>query len=1026
MTDEGEQKKSPMAEREEQMLAFWNDARIFDKSLSKDAPNGDFVFFDGPPFATGLPHYGHLLQSAIKDAVPRYKTMRGYRVPRQWGWDCHGLPIENIVEKNLGTKSKKDILEMGVKKFNDLCREQIFTFIHEWERIIPRFGRWADMANPYRTMDFSYMQSEWWAFKTLHEKGYVYEDYRSMHICPRCETTLSQGEVAEGYKDVKDLSATVKFELADEPGTFLLAWTTTPWTLPGNVALAVSKDEDYLVVTVPEGFDHKDFGLNPDFKPGNYIFMTKRGEMDTSVNSLLHKLYWLAKSKHVKSAGHKGAALVGREYKPLFDHYANDEKLKNRENGWKVYAADFVTTDTGTGIVHIAPAFGADDMALGKKENLPFVQHVKMDGTFVDGVFPEPVDLKPRAKNKPEEIREADLTIVRALGDKVFASEKYEHAYPHCWRCDTALLNYATSSWFVAVEKMKPMLLETAKNINWSPAHIKEGRFGQWLEGARDWSISRQRFWANTIPVWRCEKCKKDTVFGSAAELETASGTKVEDLHKDVVDQIVFPCSGCKEQVQKSSDARRGEGDEEAVLPGTVTEAQGPRNDAGGDFRPALMRRVPDVLDTWFDSGSVPFATKGYGASNVAAGEKLVPADFIGEAQDQCRAWFYYQHVLAGGLFESKAFKNCVVTGIVLAEDGKKMSKKLNNYPDPQMMIDKYGADAMRLYMLSSPVVRAESLSFSEKEVADLSRKVFGRLANVYEFYTLYASPATGYKLPVTSLHPLDRWILARLREVHGQVTAGLERYAIEEAARPFEKFVDDLSTWYLRRSRDRFKGDDATDAETALATLAYVLRETTKLLAPFAPFFAEWLWKELKREGDTESVHLASWSNPEELTEIEHKAIVIMQDVRAFVSLALEQRAAAKIPVRQPLQRLTITAARAELPQEYLPLIQDEVNVKDVTFVSHEGPTTSVALDTAITPALRAEGQVREVVRAIQQARKDAGLAPGQQTNATILSNDEGLLTVARAAEAQITAAATLASVSFEQGDAPLTVTIA
>lgn len=982
-----EKKVSDAAKREEQVLAFWNDGKIFGKSLSKEAPKGDFVFYDGPPFATGLPHYGHLLQSAIKDAIPRYKTMQGYRVARQWGWDCHGLPIENIVEKELGTKSKKDIVAMGVKKFNDLCREQIFTFIHEWERIIPRFGRWADMANPYRTMDFSYMQSEWWAFKTLYEKGLVYEDYRSMHICPRCETTLSQGEVAEGYKDVKDLSATVKFEFADDPGTYLLAWTTTPWTLPGNVAVAINKDENYLMVTVPEGFDHKDFGLNPDFKPGKYIFMTKRGEMDTSINSLLHKLYWLAKSKHVESVEHKGAALVGREYKPLFDFYANDEKLKNRENGWKVYAADFVTTDTGTGIVHIAPAFGADDMALGKKENLPFVQHVKMDGTFVDGVFPEPIDLKLRAKNNPEEVREADITIWNFLNQegKIFDPQKvkYPHSYPHCWRCDTALLNYATSSWFVAVEKMKPTLLEIAKSINWSPAHIKEGRFGQWLEGARDWSISRQRFWANTIPVWKCESCKKEQVFGSAAELEAASGTKVEDLHKEFVDEIVVPC------------------------------------ECGGS-----ARRIPDVLDTWFDSGSVPFATKGYGAQSVDAGEKLVPADFIGEAQDQCRAWFYYQHVLAGGLYEDLAFKNCVVTGIVLAEDGKKMSKKLNNYPDPQMMIDKYGADAMRLYLLSSPVVRAESLSFSEKEVADLSRKVFGRLANVYEFYALYKD--VPHEPGATSTNILDRWILARLREVHGQVTAGFERYAIDEAARPFERFVDDLSTWYLRRSRDRFKDDDAADTEAARRTLAHVLCETAKLLAPFSPFFAEWLWQEMKREGDAESVHLAAWSNPEELTELEHKEIVAMQEVRAIVSLALEQRAAAKIPVRQPLACLSITAPLSELPSVYEALIKDEVNVKKIAFVSHEGPTTSVALDTTITPELHEEGLVREVVRAIQQARKDAGLAPGQEAAATVVSSDAALLAAAEHSRAVILRATTLSALSLAAGDAPLTVTIA
>jgi isoleucyl-tRNA synthetase len=637
----GQGNRSAVAQREEDILRFWNEHGIFEKSLQKDAPKGDFVFYDGPPFATGTPHYGHLLQSAIKDAIPRYKTMRGYRVPRQWGWDCHGLPIENIVEKTLGSSSKKDIMAMGVKAFNDKCREQIFTFIHEWERIIPRFGRWADMANPYRTMDFEYMQSEWWAFKTLHEKGLIYEDYRSMHICPRCETTLSQGEVAEGYKDVKDLSATVRFHLKSgqkfaggryetKDTAYILAWTTTPWTLPGNVALAVGADIRYTSLRVGD-------------VPEMFIVAT----------DLVPKVFE-GKDIEVVHDDMAGADLIDLEYEPLFDYYAKDETLKNRENGWKVYAADFVTTDTGTGIVHIAPAFGADDMALGKEKKLPFVQHVKMDGTFAPEVTDfAGRDLKERVRGEEKAVRQIDVDITKFLGEKIFAKESPLHSYPHCWRCDTALLNYATSSWFVAVEKQKEKLLETAKDINWSPAHIKEGRWGQWLAGARDWSISRQRFWANTIPVWRCEKCKQDDVLGSAEELEQASGTKVTDLHKDVVDEITFTC------------------------------------ECGG-----TMKRVPDVLDTWFDSGSVPFATKGYGEAQAKAGEKLQPADFIGEAQDQCRAWFYYQHVLAGGLFGTEAFKNCVVTGIVLAEDGKKMSKKLKNYPDPGVVIESFGADA--------------------------------------------------------------------------------------------------------------------------------------------------------------------------------------------------------------------------------------------------------------------------------------------------------------------------------------------
>jgi isoleucyl-tRNA synthetase len=942
MMDTSDAKKSEVAKREEATLTFWNDKNIFDKSVGKDAPNGDFVFYDGPPFATGLPHYGHLLQSAIKDAIPRYKTMRGYRVARQWGWDCHGLPIENIVEKQLGTKSKKEILEMGVKKFNDLCRERIFTFIGEWERIIPRFGRWADMAHAYRTMDFSYMQSEWWAFKTLHEKGLVYEDYRSMHICPRCETTLSQGEVAEGYKDVKDLSVTVKFKVKDPekhnlpPNTYLLAWTTTPWTLPGNVALAVGPEV-------------------------SYVQLQQNGETYLLAKERLSALGGIAIPEEKEFFG---ADLVGIEYEPLFDYYANDDKLKKRENGWKVYAADFVTADAGTGIAHEAPTFGADDWALLKQVGLPFVQHVNPDGTFKSEVIDFPaLDLKPRAKGKPEEIREADLTVVKFLekAGKVFSYAKYEHAYPHCWRCDTALLNYATSSWFVAVEKMKPTLFETAKGINWSPAHIKEGRFGQWLEGARDWSISRQRFWANTIPVWKCEQCKQEKVFGSAAELEAMSGIHITDLHKEVVDEITFPCSDCKGAMGAMGTI--------APLP--------------------VMRRVSDVLDTWFDSGSVPFATKGYGASNVAAGENIVPADFIGEAQDQTRAWFYYQHVLAGGLFASAAFKNCVVTGIVLAEDGKKMSKKLNNYPDPQMMIDKYGADAMRLYMLSSPVVRAESLSFSEKEIAELSRKVFGRLENVLTFFALYhnqkiQSDALYFVLDVPrdfkSTYVLDRWIISRLGQLIKEATDGYERYALDEAVRPLGVFIDDLSTWYLRRSRDRFKGDDADDKKHALATLRYVLHTLARTMAPVAPFMAEHIFQAVREDEDEESVHLALWPDASQ-AHFDPNLLTVMEQARHVVSFALEARDKAGIKVRQPLASLTIENA-AEFSAEVLAIIADEVNVKDVI-------TGTTGLDLALTPDLREEGLMREFMRYVQGRRKEMNLVPSDTIRIFVPESD-------------------------------------
>lgn len=921
---------SKNAQREEQIQAFWDTARIFEKSVAQEAPRGEFVFYDGPPFATGLPHYGHISVGTIKDVVARYKTMQGYRVPRRWGWDCHGLPIENIVEKEIGSKHKKDIVEgVGVAKFNELCRSKVLEYADEWKRIIPRLGRWADMENPYFTMSKDFMESVWWAFKQLYDKKLVYEDYRSMHICPRCETTLSQGEVADGYKEVKDLSATVKFKVKDPEkhglpeNTYLLAWTTTPWTLPGNVALAIGVSNRYTKMTLHDG--------------STVVVVAERAADILEKHNVMLKLAkpGLDERSDVTVLGTiLGSELVGVEYEPLFDYYAKSEALKNRENGWKVYAADFVTTDTGTGIVHIAPAFGADDMALGKKERLPFVQHVKMDGTCVPetGVFAG-LDLRPRAKGKPEEIREADLTIIRALGDKVFATEKYTHSYPHCWRCDTALLNYATGSWFVAVEQLKPTLLTTAHGVAWSPEHIKEGRFGKWLEGARDWSISRQRFWASVIPVWRCAECKAEEVFGSAEELHKKSGVLVADLHKHVVDEVTYPC-GC-----------------------------------GG-----TMKRVPDVLDTWFDSGSMPYGQVHYPFENKERFEKTFPAHFITEAQDQTRAWFYYLHVLSGALFGTRAFNNVIVNGIVLAEDGKKMSKKLKNYPDPLLVADTAGADAMRLYMMSSPVVRAENLNFSEQAVQELSRKVIDRLVNTYTLYALYKD--TPHEARSDSPHVLDAWIVALLKKTQREVTEAYEAYQLDRATRPLIELVDDVSTWYVRRSRDRIKGE-GEDRVQALSTLAYVLREYARLAAPVMPFIAEWLWQELKTPRDAESVHLARWVDVDAVTDTEQDTLNIMAEVRTHASLGLEARARAKIIVRQPLASVTLRplAQGRALTETYIDIIKDEVNVKEVRFdpYAHE----VVTLDTKLTPELVREGEVRELLRAVQEKRKEAQLVP-------------------------------------------------
>ena len=895
--------KSDAAKREEAILAFWEREHIFEKSLEKESPKGDFVFYDGPPFATGTPHYGHIVASIIKDAVPRYQTMRGYHVPRVWGWDCHGLPIENIVEKELGFKHKKDIKEYGIKNFNDRCRERVLTYVDYWKTFIPRIGRWADMEHAYRTMDMPFMESVWWVFKTMYDKGLVYEDYRSMHICPRCETTLSQQEVSEGYKDVKDISVTVKFKLKNPEiiglsgDVYMLAWTTTPWTLPGNVALAVGADILYQSYHVAG-------------QEGVYIVAKDRAEA-------------VFPGATTDASAWKGSELVGLEYEPPFDYYINDTTLKNRENGWKVYAADFVTAESGTGIAHEAPAFGADDWELSKEVHLPFVQHVNGDGTMKSEVTAfAGMEVKPRSDDDSVRLG-TDIAVLKYLQEHgtFFSKENITHSYPHCWRCDTPLLNYATSSWFVSVTKIKENLLANAEHISWSPAHIKEGRFGKWLLGARDWSISRQRFWASAIPMWRCESCKKVRIFGSVAELKEASGVTINDLHKHIVDEITVPCT------------------------------------CGGE-----MHRIPDVLDTWFDSGSMPYAQKHYPFEDKEGFDAQFPAQFIAEGIDQTRAWFYYLHVLGGALFEKNAFQNVIVNGIVLAEDGKKMSKRLQNYPDPMDIVEKYGADALRLYLLSSPVMQAENLAFSESGVDEIAKKNIGRLNNVLAFYKLYEN---GTPRADSSDNVLDRWMLTRLSELLIETMDGYEHYKLDDATRPFALFIDDFSVWYVRRSRDRFK-EEGPDKKAALATLRFVLYQLSSIMAPAMPFMAEEVFRDVREESDPESVHLTDWQEAEGGQDAE--LVMGMARVRSFASEALMLRQKAGIKVRQPLAMLTVPGV---LSDDLAQILADEVNVKRVVAGGE------LALDTVLTPELIKEGDDREMASAIAQARKAERLSP-------------------------------------------------
>lgn len=979
-------------EKEKEILDFWEKNKIFQKSIDKTAPQGDYLFYDGPPFATGTPHYGHLVGSVMKDVVPRYWTMKGYRVERKWGWDVHGLPIENIVEKELGFATKKDIEKYGIDKFNESCRSRVMEYADIWKGTIRRLGRWVDMENDYKTMDLNYMESIWWVFKELWNKGLIYEDYRSMHICPRCETTLSQSEVTEGYKDIKDLSVTAKFELLDNIKgndynedtknlkVYILAWTTTPWTLIGNVALAVGKDIKYIMLEAEQDIDNVKVKLKKGekiifaFDEANILLnvLGKYKEvygMPANIRGGVGKraeevYYELEDGSCLKNIGLiEGKDLLGKKYRPLFDYYYNDKNLANKERGWQIYAGDFVTTEEGTGVVHMAPAFGEDDMKLGRENNLPFIQHVAMDGSInVEATDFAGLNVKPK-----DDHTTTDVAIIKYLAAKglLFAKEKYEHSYPHCWRCETPLLNYATSSWFVNVTKIKPELLKNAKHINWVPTHIKDGRFGKWLEGARDWSISRQRFWGSVIPIWVCDKCGEKKVVGSVDELYELSGEKVTDLHKHVVDKITFKCS---------------------------------RLDSVGQACGGTMTRIPDVLDCWFESGSMPYAQSHYPFEAKKDFEKKFPAKFIAEGADQTRAWFYYLHIISGGIKDSQAFENCIVNGIVLAEDGKKMAKRLKNYPEPDLIMEKYGADALRMYLLSSPVMLAEDFNFTEKDLQTTYRRFTGILQNVLNFYLMFSGEKklTGNILKKVD-NDLDKWIISKLVKLQHQVAGEMENYNLVKATRPIFDFVDDLSTWYVRRSRDRFKDGDIQ----AVETLAFVLKELSKIIAPFAPMTAEAIYMEF--ENSQESVHLEEWKELEKgfiYVDVLEKMELVKQIAETFHSI----RAQEGLKVRQPLKELQIKTS-LELGDNYLTLLEDELNIERVFLVDvltqgeyrRLAELTGVSLsgDIELTQDLKDKGVVRELIRFINAMRKEAGLKPSDSPVETYNTKSDYLKSV-------------------------------
>ena len=1117
MDPENPEKKTDSApgipQIEEAITEFWEQNGIFEKSLNKTKDGAPYTFYDGPPFATGLPHYGHILASTIKDLIPRYQTMRGHFVRRRWGWDCHGLPIEALVEKKLEISGKKQIEEIGIQKFNETCRSMVLQYVEEWGKMVRRMGRWVDFENSYKTMDLDYMESVWWAFKQVYDKGLAYEGRKVLLYCPRCETPISNFEVAmdNSYQDVTEESVYVKFKVRDEENTYFLAWTTTPWTLPGNVALAVGNDIDYVKAKI-----------------GNNIFIAAK-----------------ALTEKVLPAGYevvaemKGKNLVGLSYEPL---YKVDEVAAS-DKAFKVYAADFVTIEDGTDIVHTAVVYGEDDYQLGLREDLPIVPLLDEKGHFNDQA---PALVRGQYFKKADKIIKEDLES-RKPTSLILKRETSTHSYPHCWRCNTALYYNAIPAWFINIQKIKKDLLKTnEKHINWFPEHLKHGRYQKSVEAAPDWNISRNRYWGNPIPVWRCEKCGKNTVAGSLEDIKARSVKKnqflfvrhgeashnvaglcgpasdaseyasrltekgkleAEEIGKSLQGQKIdlilasplariqetvaiikkhvnAPVEVCEElrELNPGSDHRSiaeweaAEAKEEDPIafkfPGGESHAdakarlaklfravdekysgktiliathggllwmaqsllQGlsnketmhsqypatgkvfdfqwsplPFNDRGEVdlHRPYIdevvlkcdcggeMRRTPEIFDSWVEAGSMPFSEYHYPFENKELFESRFPAQFVAEYIAQTRAWFYVMHVMSQIIFGKAPFENVVTTGNILAEDGTKMSKSKNNYPDPWLVIDKYGVDTLRFYLMNSVVMEADNVDFSQKDVESIHRKVTMILWNVQQYFVTYTKQS-GWQAGsenAASTHILDRWILARAKELVTGVTDHLDAYNTVRASRVIMSYIDDLSTWYLRRSRGREDTGFFPTFRQALVTVAQVT-------APFMPHIAEAVYRNVRSEKDAESVHLTDWPVKEELSAEEKKLLEDMGVVRQVASMVLATRKSLNAPVRQPLARMDVMGLKGEpiqLAPEIAAILLSEVNVKELASIDKDTPGIEKSadekyilfVDMNLTDDLKLEGEVRKLERAIQEKRKEMGLKVGEMARLTYSAAD-------------------------------------
>ena len=1002
--------KADFPKQEEEVLKFWKEDDTFKKSVSQRAGAEEYVFFDGPPFATGLPHFGHFIPSTIKDIIPRYQTMKGKKVERRFGWDCHGLPVENLIEKELGINSKHEIEAYGVANFNDKCKASVLKYTSEWRQTITRMGRWVDFDHDYKTMNPDYMESIWWVAKSLWDKGLIYEGKYILPYCPRCSTVLSTHELAQGYKEKQDPAVTIRFKVTKAPSaindsdmvngkTYFLAWTTTPWTLPSNLGLCMGPKIEYVKIL--------------DKESGDYYILAKSRlsayyKNDSDYEIIYEKL---------------GSEFLGAEYEPLFPYFdylkdpakCSEETHQTCEKGaFRIFNADYVSTEDGTGIVHIAPAFGEEDNKVFAGSGIPNVEPMDAECKFTGEVS----DYVGRF------VKDCDKDIMDRLKKegKLVKRDTVVHQYPHCWRCGSPLIYRGIGSWFVKVQDFHERLLKANSQIKWQPAHIKEGRFGKWLAGARDWAVSRNRYWGNPIPIWKCDnpECKNVLCVGSRQELSELSGTYPEDLHKQFVDKITIPCKKC-----------------------------------GG-----TMHRIPEVFDCWFESGSMPYAQQHYPFENKEYFEKHFPANFISEGLDQTRGWFYTLTVLAAHLFDKPAFQNCIVNGLVLASDGRKMSKSLRNYTDPVEAINKFGADALRLFLIHSAVVRADDLRYSDEGVRDVIKNIILPLWNSYSFFVTYANidniqPAGHLFDEMLPVNPLDAWLLSITQKLVKDVTAGLDDYDLSGAVDPIVKFIDEMNNWYIRRSRRRFwKSENDSDKKEAYEALYIALKTFSLVASPFIPFITEQIWQNLKTSEDKESVHLSDypvynekWRNE----ELEFK----MATVQKAVSMGRSLRNTFNLKNRQPLASVALVT-RNENEKRVLAEMEDsireELNVKKVEFHDREdelveykckanfkvlgkelGPkmkkaasiiqnlaseqiqsilegtnlsidvdgtavelnsekilverlekdglkvlnegTLTVGLDSKITDELKKEGYVRDLVRGIQNLRKESGL---------------------------------------------------